>query len=217
MNFEYPRQRALESPKTFATVVHAIVIDKYGEQAYKWDPSTIYLELRDDFNADTCPEVMDRWSAIQVIMTTDAFFRRVDAFMGICNTLAEGEPFFSVFNPVSLEEIAWTVTEVSLNRELLPFSYAVKKYIRTILSQSGYGENDYPYVFEEVFAKKPSSDSVREGIGVHANNANIDAMIREQIEDMEYQFNSIPDLKRLDDSILDVGFEEAMEDHESAT
>ena len=75
MNFEYPRQQALESPQTLATVAHAIAKDKYGEEFYLWDPVTVYLELQADFRADVCTQVIDRLSAVQIVMTSDAFFQ----------------------------------------------------------------------------------------------------------------------------------------------
>lgn len=210
MGLVYPRQQALQSPETFATVAHAIIRDQYGEQVYDWDPATVYLELQADFRADTCTEVIDRWSAMQVIMTTDAFFKRLDAFMAICNTLADGAPFFSAFNPVTTEEAAWGIVEVALNRELLPFSYAIKKYLRETLKLDGFSETSYPAVFQEVFDGKPSADDIRDGLGASANKDNIGLFVDEQLGDLVSQFDRIPDMRALDGIIMERGFEEAM-------
>jgi len=204
------KQSALQTPETLATVVHAIVRKQYGEDAYGWDPTTVFLELQADFHADVDTTVLDRWSAISVIMTSDAFFKRLDAFMGICNTLSSGEPFFQVFDPVTTEEVAWAVAEVSLNRELLPFSYPIRKYMRMMLEQDGYDPMNYPDLFQEIMGKNPRAEEIRKIIGpsTNPNQGNIDGYIDEQLKDMVYQLNKIPDLKDLDDIILQRSMDE---------
>lgn len=209
-NLSYPRQQALQNPETSATVLHAILRDQYGEQVYDWDPVTVYLETQADWRADMCSEAVDRWSAMAVVMTSDAFFKRLDAFLAICNTLADGSPFFSAFNPVTTEEMAVTIMEVALNRELLPFSYAVKGYIRAVLAQDGYSENEYPAIFEEVFGPQPNADRVRDSLAVMNNDTNIDAYLTDTMADIVSQFDRIPDLKGLDELILDRGLDEAL-------
>ncbi len=211
MNLSYPRQQALQSPETLATVIHTILREQYGEEVYDWDPVTVYLETQADFRADMCSEAIDRWCAIQVVMTSDAFFKRLDAFLGICNTIADGQPFFGTFDPVTVEEAAWTIAEVAFNRELLPFSYAIKQYLRTILKQEGYTESTYPAIFAEVFDKQPDGDTVRAGLAAVNNNTNLDTYLDDQIADMVSQFNRIPDLKGMDDIILRRGLEEALQ------
>ena len=153
--------------------------------------------------------MVDRWSAMQIVMTTDAFFKRLDAFMGICNTLSSGVPFFQTFDPVTTEEAAWAISEVSLNRELLPFSYTVKQYLKQILMADGFSEGDYPDVFEEVFERKPSALDIRKQLrGGGTNRDNITAYIDEQLKDLTHQFNEIEDLKDLDDLILQRSMDE---------
>lgn len=206
----YPRQQALQSTETLATVIHAILVDKYGEEVYDWDPVTVFLEAKADFNAEMSAQSMDRWCAMQVVMTSDAFFTRLDAFLNICNTLADGSPSFSTFNPVTAEEAAWAISEVALNREMLPFSYAVRKYLKETLKEYGYSDKRYPKVFEEVFGRQPSSKEIREGIATLGNDENIDMLIKEQFGDMVSQFNKIPDMKTIDNLIVQRGLEEAM-------
>jgi len=202
MGDEYAKQQALQSSETLATVVNAIVRQHFGDEAYEWDPATVYLEMRDAFKAEPSAVVMDRWSAMQVVMTTDGFFRRPDAFLGICNTLTSGAPFFQVFDPVTVEEAAWAITEVSLNRELLPFSYPVRKYIRTILNQDGYTESEYPVIFKEVFKVKPVTPELREALRDLSNKDNVEAYVDEQLKDLVYQFDQISSLAGVDDLIL---------------
>jgi hypothetical protein len=203
------KQSALKSPETLATVAHAIIRKQYGEDAYEWSPTTIYLELQADFTAEPDGAVLDRWSAMSVIMTSDAFFKRIDAFMGICNTLSSGEPFFQIFDPVTVEEAAWAITEVSLNRELLPFSYPIRQYLKQILKADGYPDGAYPTVFEEAMELTPSAEDIRRALQKDPHNSdNVEAYINEQLKDLTYQFNKIPDLRDLDDIILQRSMDE---------
>ena len=199
---------ALKSPETLATVIHAIVLQQYGEEAYTWDPLTVYMELQADFGIDCDSVVTDRWSAIQVVMTNDAFFKRPEAFMGIANTLADGQPFFDVFNPVSTEEAAWAITEVSLQRELLPFSYAIKTLLKETLKKDGYNETNYPDIFKEVFGPHPKAGAIRVGLGALDNNDLVEAFILDRLKDLGYQLGRINSLKTLDDIILRKNMEE---------
>ena len=210
-NLTYPRQQALQNPETLATVVHAILRQQYGEEVYDWDPVTVYLECQADFAADSCAETMDKFAAMQVVMGTDAFFKRLDAFMSVCNTFADGQPAFASFNPVTLEEAAWTIAEVALNREMLPFADSIKAYLRLLLKDEGFTPTSYPAIFKEVFELDPDSDDIRDGIAAAANRSNIDAYIDEQLQDLVVQFNRIPDLKGVDDVILRRGLEEALQ------
>lgn len=209
-NLTYPRQQALQTPQTLATVLHAILREQYGEEVYDWDPTTVYLEAKADFNADMCSEAIDRWSAIQVIMTSDACFKRLDAFMAVCNSLSDGSPFFTAFNPVTTEEAAWGIAEIALNREVLPFSYAVKQYLKAVLAKDGFDKGDYPDIFDEVFGAKPDTGRIREGLAAAGNDANIGTYIREQMGDLVTQFNRIPDLSNVDNIIAERGLEESL-------
>lgn len=200
----YPRKTALESPQTLATVIHAILLDQYGEAVYDWDPATVALEVRDDFQAEICTPAMDRWCALQVVMGSDAFFKRLDVFLNVCNTLASGSPAFETFDPVTSEEAAWAVAEVAMNRDMLPFSYAIQQYMRQQLASDGFDPDsgDLPQVFAEMFERKPDEGRIRSGLtgaAADANDSNITGYLLEQMMDMDVQFNRIPDLKRVDD------------------
>ena len=208
----YPRQQALQSPETSATVLHAILREKYGEEFYEWDPTTVYLETRADWNADMCPEAVDRMSAIQVVMTSNAFFQRLDCFLPVANSLNDGSPFFESFSPVSVEECAWAIAEVALNREMLPFAYPIRQYIKTILRQNGYEDGHFPAIFNEVLGRKVSSAEVRAALGANHNVNGVDSYIREQLTDLAFQFSKIPDLRGLDELILQRGLEEAVQE-----
>lgn len=204
MSDAYSIREALESTETKATVLHAILRKQYGDDVYDWDMATIAMEVMDDFKAEISAESANRWAALQLAMTTDAFFTRLDAFLAIANTLSSGEPFFSMFDPVTTEEAAWAIAEMSLNRESLPFSYAIRQYLKALLKQDGYGDT-YPDVFKAVLAPETperAHEEVREII--RTQNADVvDTLIDEELADMVMQFDKIPSLNGVDDLLLE--------------
>lgn len=214
MSNAYQRSQALQNPETTATVLKAILDQQYGEDWLSWDPVTISLELTADFNCDLCSEAMDRICAIQTVMTSDAFFKRIDAFLGITNTINTGAPAFDSFSPSSIEEITWAIAEVAFNRELLPFSYPVKSYVKKLLKDDGYDEYNYPEVLKEMFERNPDTKEVRDAVHEpdqsDSNRTNVESYVEEQMSDMVSQFNKIVDLRGLDDLILSRGADEAL-------
>lgn len=209
MSDTYQIKAALESPETKATVLHAVLRSKYGHAFYDWDISTIVLELQDDFHADVSDDVVNRISALQLLMTTDVFFNRLDAFMGICNTLASGDPAFDVFDPVTLEESAWAITEAGLNREVLPFSYAIRAFIKQLLREEGF-VYEYPWVFEQLFDAGTKSEAddvdntIRENLAdTTYNGDNLTEYIKEEFDDIVYQLGQISTLRNVDNILLE--------------
>jgi len=212
------RQDLIQSPETMATVVHAIIRDKYGDEAYWWDPLTVSLELKADFQVDPCPEFMDRWGAMQVVMTGDAFFNRVDAFFGVCNALSDGNPFFGAFDPVTVEEAAWAVAEVGMNRDMLPFSPTIKKYCSIILEKNGYGKGNFPPIFDVVFDDDTTLKDIRAGLVSDENGRALHQYLSENVDDIAKQFDSLADLKNVDDDLLKKGLVNALrENHNERT
>jgi hypothetical protein len=202
--YKVKRKTALESPETFAVVLYSLLNEQYEDQWLYWDPATIYLELKDDFDADPASEVMDRIACLQVIMTTGEFFNNTQAFLAVCNTLLSGAPAFSVFDPVNVAEASWAVAEVAFLREFLPFNYGITKYLKTILDSEGYTD-DYPDIFDEVFAKKMhKADEVRDEAVKSLRDKDRDEIakfIHEQLQDMVYQFHELGMTRQLE-SIL---------------
>ena len=103
---------------------------------------------------------------------------------------------------MTVEEAAWAITEVSLNRELRPFSYPIRQFLKMILKKDGYTPETWPSVFSEVFEDKPEARDIREELGALDNRDKIEGYIDEQLTDLVYQFNQIPSLRELDDILL---------------
>lgn len=205
------RQALIQSPETMATVVHAIVRDKYGDEAYGWDPLTVAMEIKADFGVDPCPEFMDRWGAIQTLMSGDSFFTRIDAFLAVCNSFSDGDPFFADFNPVTLEEAAWGVLEAGMNRDMLPFSPTIRSYVRIVAESNGFGGDSMPPALKPVFdGGDATMKDIEAGLVSEENGQALRTYLNEQANDVASQFDSIRDLRNVDDELLRKGLARAL-------
>ena len=210
-------RHALESTETHAIVLYVLMMASYGEEWLDWDTATVYLELREDFGTEPSSETMDMLSCVQMIMTTGQFFNRLDAFIGTCNTLSTGSPSFAVFDPATTPEIVWAITEVSLMRELLPFSYDVKAYMKVALKADGIDPSDYPDVLGHIFATKdPSSNEVKKITQVNLHTLQVGMVseyVDDQLREVIHQFNQIKGLHgELDKILAQQDLEDAMEE-----
>ena len=202
-----------QNPEADATVLNAMLVSKYGEEALDWDPLTIRLEIQDDFHVEPAAEVMNKICAMQVVMTSSDFFERIDAFLNVCNALSEGDPFFEVFAPPETEEIAYALAAVAMNRDMLPFNPTIRRYVKEALKADGFSEDDFPEIFSVVFDKQPSAKATRhtvaetmlEPTAADENRKNITGMMTASVGTMLRQFNSLPGLDKVDSYILEQG------------
>jgi len=106
---------ALMDAATYATVLHVILLVKYGEDIYEVDPLELYARIKDDFGV-TLPEANEqRIQAILLSTSTDAFYEDIRVFTATCNTLLAGDPGFESMDDLSVAEIFWALFEVELN------------------------------------------------------------------------------------------------------
>lgn len=207
-----------QNPEADATVLNAMLLTKYGEEALDWDPITIQLEIRDDFGVAPASEVMDKICAMQVVMTTGDFFTRTDAFRNVVNTIADGQPFFQIFTPLQAEEIALALATVGMNRDMIPFAPSVKELVRLSLIGDGYDEAEFPPIFSCVFDRKPDERKLRAQLidllgrpnselptAAENNVANIDSMLRRRVVICLKQLDSLPGLTHVDNTVLEKG------------
>ena len=213
-----PWREMWENPEASATVLNAMVLSKYGEEALDWDPITIQMEIQDDFGVTPASENMDKICAMQIVMGTGDFFQRVDAFRNIVNTIANGQPFFQTFTPLQAEEIAIALAAVGMNRDLMPFAPSVRELVRLSLKGDGYSEEEFPPIFSCVFDRDPSDKEVRGHLAdllgspsnelptaAENNIANISSMLRRRVLICLKQLDSLPGLNNVDNTILKKG------------
>lgn len=87
-----------------------------GEQAFEflsWSPKTILMELEEDFGIKMPQGCFDRLMAGITIATTDLFWSDLRTFIPLCNVLS-GSPITDEFDPATVTETAWALTEVEL-------------------------------------------------------------------------------------------------------
>ena len=212
-----------ENPEADATVLNAMVLSKYGEDALDWDPITIQMEIQDDFGVTPASEVMDKICAMQIVMGTGDFFRRVDVFRNIVNTIANGQPFFQTFTPLKAEEMALAIATVGMNRDMLTFAPSVQELVRLSIINDGYDDEQFPPIFSCVFDRKPSDVKVRSQLSdligrpeselptaAENNIANIDYLLKRRIVICLKQLDSLPGLSKVDDVVLEKGVMRAL-------
>src|SRR5437773_2212986 len=108
-------QQILLHKSTFATVLHAIAYRYFAEDIYEWDPITLVLEFKDEFEVELPQAAQDKLNAIISTLTTDTFYNDWAAFTAVCEALNCDHDPLGISEPLLPEEIAWAVIEVRLN------------------------------------------------------------------------------------------------------
>lgn len=178
----------LKSGYIYCATADALLQSQYGEDSYFWDPTTIWLEMRDDFNVEVDTDIMDKVGAAQVIMTSDAFFKRVDGFSNIANTLGGGDPGFQMMDPVTPEEAVWAIVEVAIMRDFLPLSPSVQSFIQALFS----GTDPHPIVSYVVNSEEVDNEEIVRMAMEAAKSPQdpTDEFIAEQFSDLREQLTN---------------------------
>lgn len=135
-------QEAWKSRETFASVLLTMYIDRFGLEALTWDPSTISLEVEEDFDVDLPQLALDKLMVAIQILTTDRFYKSLPDFISFCNVLS-GDPYRpDMWDPADAEEVAWGVTEALLiyppeDDDPEPFTDEIRAYIGAVLDSEG--------------------------------------------------------------------------------
>lgn len=135
-------QEAWTSRETFATVLLTLFLDRFGMEALEWDPSTITLEIEEEFDVELPALALDKLMVAIKILTSDRFHKSLPDFIAFCNVLG-GEPYDpNTFDPADTEEVAWGITEGMLiappdEQDTEPFSDEIRAYIGGVLDAEG--------------------------------------------------------------------------------
>jgi hypothetical protein len=140
-------RQAFADPDMYATSLFVLFVDYFGEEVdeyehmecLNWAPATIALEIRDEFNLEIPAENFHKLMAAIAIKTSDDFFTRPRRFIELCNILAGDDFDPTIFNPATVPEMAWGMTEALL---LEPpeageeFNPVIRGYIGFMLEQA---------------------------------------------------------------------------------
>jgi hypothetical protein len=130
----------LSDNSSFATPLLLGVAEFYGPELLEWDPETILRELEEDFGLKLSQGCFDRLMAAITVVSTDMFTGDLPTFIHICNVLA-GSPLGDEFDPASVLEMSWAITEASYltmnSNESMQFSDDIKHYIVAACREEG--------------------------------------------------------------------------------
>lgn len=131
-----------KSPQTFATVLITVFLDRFGTEALMWDPSTIALEVEEEFDVELPQRSFDKLMTAVSLLTTDRFYKSLPDFITACNILSGDTYDPRTFDPADGEEIAWGITEGVLicppeDDDQEPFSDEIRAYIGAALDAEG--------------------------------------------------------------------------------
>jgi hypothetical protein len=130
------------SKETFGSVLLTLFLDRFGTEALEWDPSTITMEIEEEFDIDLPQLTLDRLMVAIQILTTDKFFKSLPDFVMFCNVL-DGDVYNpDSFDPADAEEVAWGITEALLisppdDEDPEPFTDEIRAYIGATLDKEG--------------------------------------------------------------------------------
>ena len=135
-------QEAWKSRDTFASVLLTLFMDKFGTEALTWDPTTITLEIEDEFDVELPQLPLDKLLVGIQILTTDRFYKSLPDFISFCNVLSGDTYRPDMWDPADAEEVAWGVTEALLiyppeDNDNEPFSDEIRAYIGATLDREG--------------------------------------------------------------------------------
>lgn len=146
-------RQVFEDKGSFASAMLIACTDLFGSiEWFNWEPESLVAELRDRCSVRLPKRNSDKIQALVMALTTDQFYRSVEAFMGVCNALDGDGTDFTTFDPADVEEMAWAVMEVSLNDQVEGnladnFSDEIKTYIGVEAEREGFAELPKPLKF----------------------------------------------------------------------
>lgn len=137
-----PMQEMWRSPETFASVLLAVYLDRFGTEALDWDPTTATLEIEQEFDVDLPQDSLDKLMVAVQILTTDRFYKNLPDFITFCNVLSGDDYRPDMWDPADAEEVAWGVTEAMIiyppeENDPEPFSDEIRAYIGGVLDAEG--------------------------------------------------------------------------------
>ena len=168
-------RKILENEETFATSLLVIMIDEFGTEMFEWDPDTLAIAAMDSFKADLPQVNRDKIWGLITVLSTNMFHSDPMIFNAVCQAFNNEEADFEIFNPISLEGVAWGVTEAILNDPEAPlddsFSEEVRRYIGIIVDSRGLSQ--VPVVLSMALP----SESLSEGAMAYADDPDMYAAI----------------------------------------
>ena len=154
-------RQAFDDEGTFATTLVAILLDLFGTMEFmEWDPETIALEYHAHTGGNwrKVPQVVrDKVAVMLGAYVSNNFFQSLETFIATCNALSGTPIDVRTFDPATIEEAAWAVTEIKLAGFEEEFHPEIAAYLGVQATEEGL--ESLPAVLSWADAPKSSGKS----------------------------------------------------------
>ncbi len=161
--FDERSQAALwASPGSFATTLLMLFIDAYGTEGLTWHPTTIQMEVEDDFRVDVPAANFDRLMTAISLLTENSFFVSLPDFVRSCVSFNGHYIPSTSMALADSADCAWGMTEAMLLAPpdtAEPFSEEIRAYVGKVLDREGI--QVAPDVLRVAIRDKDLADHVR--------------------------------------------------------
>lgn len=135
--------RTMVDPNSFATTMVVAYLDRFGMEALEWHPWTVRVEVDSEFHATIPDANFDRLMAGILLVSTDRFYKDLDAFLRVAEILSGGAMDPSTVAAPGCLECAWAITEALLlgppePGDDDPFVEDVRHYVGHALDREGF-------------------------------------------------------------------------------
>ena len=135
--------KLLADSEAFASTLFLICADEFGLEFIDWEPETIEAEINQAWKVRPPRINKDKIMALTTFLGTDAFYRNLEGFLPICHALNNVHPNFQVFEPATVNEIAWALVETHLleppdEKAGDKFDVEITSYMRLQLQQESF-------------------------------------------------------------------------------
>lgn len=132
----------IRNPQTFTTSLLTIALDRFGTELLEWHPTTIGMEIADEFQVPLPPLNRDKLMCGIGLLTSDDFYRRLPIFVQYCNVLSGSRFMPGIVDPADVDECAWGLTEALIisppdPQDDEPFDDEIRYYIGGVLNDEG--------------------------------------------------------------------------------
>ena len=130
----------LRHPNTMGTVLHAIAVRTWGTDIYGWEPETIVMEFKDEWEIDLPSAAADKLCALLSAVSSDRYYQDWAAFTYVNQVLCghDGDVIEGA-DPLLVAEAAWGVVEMRLNDATpSPWGEEVGRYVGVLLDEEGF-------------------------------------------------------------------------------